>query len=270
MPRSSPCNIDSFAPERALRWRRIPIASPPLLALPRALAPSLPLTTSRRLAISPLLALSLFLAPTIARADCIDDAATRHQVNALVLRAIGWHESRLQPGAIGHNANGSTDLGAFQINSVHLPDLARRGIDAATLSDGCANADVAAWHYRRQVDAFGNTWAAVGAYHSRTPARGAWYANRIAAILIGWRVTSDRELPFDERTALAPTVASGRPSSRATTPGKSRPLASPDKPPSPLPPLPTTDVPSDHLNHVNDAARLDPLFSTLAFLPPAR
>ena len=34
-----------------------------------------------------------------------------------VLRAIGWHESRLDPAAVGHNANGSIDIGAFQINS---------------------------------------------------------------------------------------------------------------------------------------------------------
>ena len=60
------------------------------------------------------LAGSLVASITAAHADCIDDAAVRHQVNPLVLRAIGWHESRLQPAALGHNADGSIDLGAFQ------------------------------------------------------------------------------------------------------------------------------------------------------------
>jgi hypothetical protein len=127
-----------------------------------------------------------FTAP--AKADCIDDAATFHQVNAYVLRAIGWQESHLNPAAVGRNANGSIDFGAFQINSVHLPELARFGVTAQSLADGCVSAYVAAWHYRRQVDRYGNTWAAVGAYHSSTPARGAWYSSRIAAVLRTWNV----------------------------------------------------------------------------------
>jgi soluble lytic murein transglycosylase-like protein len=131
-----------------------------------------------------------------ARADCIDDAAQRHRVNALVLRAIGWQESRLRPDAVGRNTNGTIDLGAFQINSVHLPALARLGIAPEALADGCVCADVAAWHYRRQVDRLGNTWAAVGAYHSATPARAAGYANRIAAILTRWQVLPPAPPPF--------------------------------------------------------------------------
>jgi hypothetical protein len=147
---------------------------------------------------------ALAFACTHARADCIDDAAGRHQVNAQVLRAIGWQESRLRPDAVGVNANGSVDVGAFQINSVHLATLARYGIAREALADGCVCADVAAWHYRRQVDALGNTWAAVGAYHSRTPARAAWYANQVAAILVRWQVMPPGPLPYDGTRTLAP------------------------------------------------------------------
>jgi hypothetical protein len=74
------------------------------------------------------------LTGTAAHADCIDDAAAHHHVNAHVLRAIGWHESRLDPTALGRNANGSTDLGAFQINSAHLSDLAPYGVSARSLA----------------------------------------------------------------------------------------------------------------------------------------
>ena len=156
----------------------------------------------------PLLVLALLLtlafAARVAHADCIADAADRHGVNGDVLRAIGWQESHLQPAAVGHNANGTLDLGAFQINSIHLPELARHGIGATALADGCVSAEVAAWHYRRQVDRWGNTWAAAGAYHSRTHALAAGYANRIAAILMRWKLMPPGPPPFAATEAQAP------------------------------------------------------------------
>lgn len=169
-----------------------------------------------------------------ARADCIDAAAARHHVNAVVLRAIGWQESGLQPGALGHNANGSVDVGAFQINSTHLAELARHGIDRASLSDGCVSAEVAAWHYRRQVDQQGDTWQAVGAYHSHTAARAAWYANRIATILMRWKLMPAGALPFPAELTLAPDApdAPGHPR---------RPL--PTAPTAPSAPAPVASVP---------------------------
>ena len=168
------------------------------------------------------MALALVVMPPSARADCIDDAAARHHVNAAVLRAIGWHESALQPRAVGHNADGSVDLGAFQINSAHLPELARHGIDRAALADGCVSAEVAAWHYRRQVEQQGDTWLAVGAYHSHTAARAAWYANRIASILMRWQVMPAGPLPFPADRTLAPDVR-GHP--RAPLPSTPTPRA---------------------------------------------
>lgn len=169
---------------------------------------------------------TLVLASSCAHADCIADAAARHQVNADVLRAIGWQESRLQPTALGRNANGSIDVGAFQINSVHLSELGRYGIGASALADGCVSAEVAAWHYRRQVDRDGDSWQAVGAYHSRNPVLAARYANQIAAILMRWRVRPASGLPFPAEQALAP----GRSPSPAVPP---RAIASPFAPPAP-------------------------------------
>ena len=181
-----------------------------------------------------------------AYADCIDDAAAHHQVNAQVLRAIGWQESRLQPAAIGHNGNGSIDVGAFQINSIHLPELARYGIGRAALADGCVSAEVAAWHYRRQIDLQGNGWQAVGAYHSHTAARAAWYANQIAAILMRWNVMPRGALPFPAAGTLAP--------GRAPLPTPSHPALAP----SPL----ALVTPS--------AATGVGGFSEIAYLPSAR
>lgn len=130
-----------------------------------------------------------------AHADCIDDAAAQYQVNAYVLRAIGWQESSLNPRAFHENTNGTADIGAFQINSVHLPGLLIAGITPQALRDGCVCAYVAAWHYRRQVDRFGNTWRAVGAYHSTTPHLNTVYADRIAAILISWGLLAPASRP---------------------------------------------------------------------------
>ena len=186
---------------------------------------------------------ALACASLTAHADCIDDAAARHQVNAYVLRAIGWQESRLQPAAVGHNANGSVDVGAFQINSVHLSELGRYGIARESLTDGCVSADVAAWHYRRQIERLGDGWPAVGAYHSRTAARAAWYANQIAAILMRWHVMQRAALPFpSERRPLPSGPGSASPHATPSTRVCADPAIAPD----------TTR------------------FSAIALLPPAR
>jgi soluble lytic murein transglycosylase-like protein len=105
-----------------------------------------------------------------AHADCFDDAAAYQHVNPAVLRAIAWQESRGRAGARHRNANGSVDYGLMQINSVHLDELQRWGIDPARLMDPCVGVYVAAWHLRKMMLKYGNTWDAVGAYHSETPA----------------------------------------------------------------------------------------------------
>ncbi len=159
------------------------------------------------------------LRPAPAAADCIHDAAAYQGVHPDILRAIGWHESRLRPGAFARNRNGSVDIGAFQINSIHLQQLARFGIDGPALQDGCVSAYVAAWHYRQQMNRHGNTWRAVGAYHSQTPARAAWYANAIAAVLMRWGVAPSGPLPYDPALTLAP--GRHRPSPRPASPPES-------------------------------------------------
>ena len=200
--------------------------------------PTFPASSDRPFA----LALVLATVSLSACADCIADAAARHLVNADVLRAIGWQESRLQPAAIGRNADGSVDVGAFQINSVHLPELARHGIDRAALADGCVSAEVAAWHYRRQVERLGNGWQAVGAYHSHTAPRAACYANQIAAILMRWNVLPRGALPFATGQTVVPARA---------------------PPPSPVAPPPAAiDGPSVGSEVAG--------FGELAYLPPPR
>lgn len=130
--------------------------------------------------------LALADASTLAHADCFDEAARYQKVNSLILRAIAWQESHNRPDAMRRNANGSTDFGVMQINSVHLPTLAQYGISRSTLMEPCKNVYIAAWHLRRKMNKYGNTWAAVGAYHSETPPLRDRYAQQIAGILRQW------------------------------------------------------------------------------------
>ena len=129
-----------------------------------------------------LAAIALTLLATHARADCFDDAASFHHVNPTILRAIDIVESGGKPWAVGHNANGTVDIGAMQINSIHLAELARYGMTKDDLFDGCKSIYTGAWLLRKAIDRYGNTWQAIGTYHSSTPALRDQYAAKVKAI----------------------------------------------------------------------------------------
>ena len=126
-----------------------------------------------------------------AYADCFDDAAAWQGVHAGVLRAISIQENRRCDGTISKNRNGSIDIGCMQINSVHLSELRNYAITKETLLDPCTNIFVGARHYKKMVVKYGNTWRAVGAYHSETPEHRDAYAKAVEAIF--------RQYRFDER-----------------------------------------------------------------------
>ncbi len=126
--------------------------------------------------------------------DCFDAAALHHGVNPWLLRAIAKHESSGKASARGINdpSNGlsisrSEDWGMMQINTQHLPKLAAYGVRPEQLWDGCTSVFFGAWILRGSVSIHGNTWTAVGAYNSPLPARRAWYAGKIQAILANWQ-----------------------------------------------------------------------------------
>jgi soluble lytic murein transglycosylase-like protein len=132
--------------------------------------------------------LGAWLASAPARADCFDEAARYQKVNPLILRAIAWQESHNRPDALHKNTNGSTDYGLMQINSIHLPTLSQYGISTGTLMEPCKNVYIAAWHLRQKMNKYGNTWQAVGAYHSETPSLRDRYARQIVGILSQWKL----------------------------------------------------------------------------------
>ncbi|UKE48085.1 lytic transglycosylase domain-containing protein [Xanthomonas cerealis] len=127
--------------------------------------------------------LAAWLATPLAHAGCFEQAAAYQQVNARVLKAIAWQESRARPQTVHRNANGSIDYGQMQINSIHLRRLSQYGVSVRELMDPCESTYVAAWHLRQMMNKYGNSWAAVGAYHSETPAERDRYARSVRQIL---------------------------------------------------------------------------------------
>lgn len=116
-------------------------------------------------------------------ADCVLDAARISGMPAAALFAILATEGGKMGEALS-NKTGTWDLGAFQVNSVHLNELAAMGISPrAVLCDGRVNAYAAAWLLRKEYRRTGNLWHAIGAYHSRTPHRRDAYIRRVKSNL---------------------------------------------------------------------------------------
>lgn len=114
-----------------------------------------------------------------AQACTWETVAARYGVNAQVLYAIAHQESSLNPAAINRNTDGSVDFGLTQINSLWLPHLAQFGITSEQLMDPCINLNVGAYVLSLSMRRHGNTWQAIGAYHSSTPWRRDRYAQAI-------------------------------------------------------------------------------------------
>ncbi|WP_321849285.1 transglycosylase SLT domain-containing protein [Pseudomonas paraveronii] len=127
----------------------------------------------------------LCLAGTV-RADCWQSAASRYHVDPLLLYAIAKVESGLNPGARNVNRDGSQDIGLMQINSRHLPALARFGItEQHLLTQPCTSVMVGAWLLAGFIREQGYGWQAVGAYNAGTrPDR---QARRSRYALAVWR-----------------------------------------------------------------------------------
>lgn len=116
-------------------------------------------------------------------ADCVLDAARISGMPVAALFAILATEGGKTGEALS-NKNGTWDLGPFQVNTVHLKELAAMGISPrAVLCDGRVNAHAAAWLLRKEYRRTGNLWQAIGAYHSRTPHRRDAYIRRVKSNL---------------------------------------------------------------------------------------
>jgi soluble lytic murein transglycosylase-like protein len=115
--------------------------------------------------------LTLLLGVSIAGSAraCWDQAASRYGVSAELLYAVARVESDLNPQAVNRShlqRTGSYDIGLMQINSRHLPTLARYGITERHLYEPCTNIQVGAWLLADVMSRHGASWEAVGAYNA--------------------------------------------------------------------------------------------------------
>lgn len=142
--------------------------------------------------------------------DCVTQAATYHSVSPWVLRAIIQVESSFNPNALNKNNNGTVDVGIAQINSMHFKELAKYGIAQRDLLNGCISSYVAAWHLKKQINAYGNTWFAVGAYHSATPCFNQRYTGLVWNVLLKWGVVNGPRAKPVAMSACAPAKSGTR------------------------------------------------------------
>lgn len=118
---------------------------------------------------------------------CMLLAASVYHLPPRVLPAIHDVE-RGAPGLVHKDANGSEDFGPMQVNSIWLARIALRAgmTKAATrhrlIDDPCFNIAAAAFILRHDLDRDdGDLLAAIGDYHSRTPALHDAYVTRVKA-----------------------------------------------------------------------------------------
>lgn len=121
-------------------------------------------------------------------AACLMLASQTYSVPPAVLVGI----YKVEGGKVGqevHNTNDSYDLGPMQINTIWMPELAKKwGVSPATAKkwvrdDACTNVGVAAWILRGHMDETKNLSKAISHYHSRTPLHGGRYKKRVLKAL---------------------------------------------------------------------------------------
>lgn len=100
-----------------------------------------------------------------ANAYCFDEAGQKYQIDPRLVRAISIVESKGKASAFHVNNDNTWDYGLMQINSSHLKELARFGINKDDLSNPCQVVHIGAWILARNIQVYGNTWNAVGAYN---------------------------------------------------------------------------------------------------------
>lgn len=99
-------------------------------------------------------------------ASCWLAASLQFGVPTGLLHAVGSVESSQNIRAIAYAENGTYSIGVMQINSSWFPTLAQHGISEAELWKPCVNIKVGAWILAQEIERYGYTWEAIGAYYA--------------------------------------------------------------------------------------------------------
>lgn len=110
---------------------------------------------------------------------CFDEAGIYHGVDPWILYSIASVESNFNPKAVNGNTDKSVDFGMMQINSYWYPKLLKKGITKKMLADPCVSTYVGAWILRQNMDQYGNSWKAIGAYNAVSTHKQIIYYNKV-------------------------------------------------------------------------------------------
>lgn len=97
-----------------------------------------------------------------------NEAGTYYDINPKILSAIAQTESKKNPDALNcANRNGSCDFGIMQINSIHLPLLATKGISKHDLFNPKINIYIGAWVLKNCIQKYGTNYKALNCYNGK-------------------------------------------------------------------------------------------------------
>lgn len=146
----------------------------------QATFPTPPATTALRMLPAPEDASRAITANAGTRQQCVSAASQRYGVHPQLIQAVMRTEGGTT-GKISRNTNGSYDMGLMQINSIHLPELAKMGITRdQVINDECTNIFVGTYKLRQAIDGGADFWTGVARYHSKTPSKARKYLARVA------------------------------------------------------------------------------------------
>jgi len=103
----------------------------------------------------------------LAGSNYYEEAGEHFGIDPRLLWSIAKVESNHNPHAVNINTNGTEDIGIMQINTVHLPSLAKYGISKDDLFDPRTNIFVGAWVLQGCFKKYGFTKNAVTCYNGR-------------------------------------------------------------------------------------------------------
>lgn len=101
---------------------------------------------------------------------CVLAVAKKYKLDPYLIWSIKRVESgkSLKGDVVGHNKNGTRDIGLMQTNTIHLKKLSEFGITEDHLKQPCISLDVAGWMLSDLIERHG-VREGVGRYHSKTP-----------------------------------------------------------------------------------------------------
>ncbi|OSS42543.1 Hpa2 protein [Desulfurella amilsii] len=94
--------------------------------------------------------------------DTFNQIGQKYGINPYLLYSLAVHESTLNPRAVNHNSDGSTDYGLMQINTTNFGGL---GLNLGNVFDIPTNINAGARVLAGCMSKFGNNWIAVDCYN---------------------------------------------------------------------------------------------------------